>query len=194
MIRQELSAKSGDALRRARNDTGVSASHLRLRPVTEADEDVVLHAHEVLVGDGFKFAGGYGPEMAWRDYVALLDDQRRAQKLPPPLVPSTFLLADVGGVMVGRTSIRHVLNDHLLAIGGHIGYAVLPEFRLRGYATEILRQSLIIARSYGVARVLVTCDEGNIESARVIEKCGGVLENVVDNPEGPARKCRYWIE
>jgi predicted acetyltransferase len=34
--------------------------------------------------------------------------------------------------MVGRTPIPHVLNDHLLAIGGHIGYVVLPKFRLRG--------------------------------------------------------------
>ncbi len=62
VIRQELSAKSGDALRRARNDTGVSASHLRLRPVTEADEDVVLHAHEVLIGDGFNWV-----RLPWRE-------------------------------------------------------------------------------------------------------------------------------
>ena len=26
-----------------------------------------------------------------------------------------------------------------------------------------------------------------------IERCGGTLENVVENPEGGPRKCRYWI-
>jgi len=41
--------------------------------------------------------------------------------------------------------------------------------------------------------VLATCDEDNDASARVITRCGGVLENAV-NPEGGARKRRYWID
>ena len=61
-------------------------------------------------------------------------------------VPSTFLVADVGGVIVGRTSIRHELNEFLAREGGHIGYGVLAEHRRRGYATEILRHSLVVAR------------------------------------------------
>lgn len=96
--------------------------------------------------------------------------------------------------MVGRASIRHTLNDFLLAAGGHIGYAVVARFRRRGFATEILMQSLVVARSYDVGSVLVTCDEDNEASARVITRCGGVLENIVDNPKGGPRKRRYWID
>jgi predicted acetyltransferase len=68
------------------------------------------------------------------------------------------------------------------------------EHRRKGYASEILRQSLVIARSFDVARVLVTCDEDNAASARTIVRNGGILENVVENPAGGARKQRYWIE
>ncbi len=108
---------------------------------------------------------------------------------------STWLVAEVDGEIVGRTSIRHELNAYLAFHGGHIGYGVRPAFRRRGHATEILRQSLVIARSYGVDRALVTCDDDNIGSAAVIEACGGVLERVVpavESDDGVAFR-RYWI-
>lgn len=172
----------------------MSSSDLRLRPVRLSDEGIVRSAHRELEADAFDFAIGLRPDTSWPEYVEQLDLVRRATELPAPWVAATFLLAVVGDDVVGRTSIRHGLNDYLLAAGGHIGYAVRPQFRRRGFATEILKQSLIVARSYDVGRVLVTCDEDNEASARVIIRCGGVLENIVDNPEGGPRKRRYWID
>jgi predicted acetyltransferase len=169
------------------------AELLVLRPVRLSDEQEVLDAQRILDEEGFNFFVGYREGMAWAEFVEFLAAQRAGGELPDPWVPATFLLAEVEGAVVGRTSIRHKLNDRLLEIGGHVGYAVLPQHRRRGYATEILRQSLVIARSYGISPVLVTCDEGNVASARTIERCGGVLENVVDNPEGGPPKRRYWI-
>ncbi len=168
------------------------AARLILRPVRLSDEHDVLAAQRVLQAENHSFIVGQ-TEMPWSDYVAFLEEARRADDLPAPWVPSTFLLAEMEGTIVGRTSIRHRLTERLLLIGGHIGYAVLPDYRGRGYATEILRQSLVIARSYDIDPVLVTCDEDNIPSARTIERCGGTLENVVENPEGGPRKRRYWI-
>ena len=78
--------------------------------------------------------------------------------------------------------------------GGHIGYAVRPAFRRRGFATEILRQSLEITESLGIRRVLVTCNAVNVASARVIERCGGVLESIVPGEDGSMPKRRYWFE
>lgn len=77
--------------------------------------------------------------------------------------------------------------------GGHIGYAVLPQHRRRGYATEILRQSIVVARSEGIDEVLVTCDVHNVGSRAVIERCGGAFDEVVYDPKEKVDKRRYWI-
>ena len=89
--------------------------------------------------------------------------------------------------------LRHSLNDFLLRMGGHIGYVVVPEHRGRGYAAEMLRQGLDLARSMAFERVLVTCDDDNLASRRVIEKCGGEYEDSSVGPEAAVAKRRYWI-
>ena len=117
-------------------------------------------------------------------YLQVLAEHARGENLPPNHVPSTFLFAFAASRIVGRVSIRHELNEFLMRVGGHIGYAVVPEFRRQGYATAMLRLSLQIARdTLGIERVLVTCDDDNVGSIRTIEKNGGVLENVISGPE-----------
>lgn len=171
------------------------SSSLRLRPLRRDDEQAVLAGHQqMMADDGFPFALDHEPGMPWNNYLQLLADHRRGVGLSPGWVPSTFLVASVGSAVVGRTSIRHVLNESLVLQGGHIGYGVLAPYRRRGYATEILRQSLIIVRSFGADRVLVTCADTNIGSATVIEKCGGQLDSVIRVGTPPQLIRRYWLD
>lgn len=128
--------------------------------------------------DGFTFGLGLRLGMAWDSYLTVLEEQRIGVNLPNGWVPSTFLLAVVADEIIGRTSIRHRLTESLEQEGGHIGFGVLPRYRRRGYATEILRQSLVVAREVGVTSVLVTCHESNVGSRNVIESCGGSFEPV----------------
>ncbi|MEZ5226788.1 MAG: GNAT family N-acetyltransferase [Acidimicrobiales bacterium] len=166
-------------------------SALRLRRLTIDDGPAFDAAHRATTD--YLLGLGYTPGMPFADYLAELERQRCGHDLPDHLVPATFLVAVVGGEIVGRSSIRHELNDFLRREGGHIGYCVVPEHRGNGYATEILAQSLIVARSVGVESALLVCDDDNTASAVVIEGAGGRLVDVVEDGDGQLVR-RYWID
>jgi predicted acetyltransferase len=166
---------------------------LRLRPLRVDDESEARAAHAELAEDGFSFLLDWERGVRWATYLEMLGARRRGLDLPADRVPATFLVADVGRAVVGRVSIRHELNAFLAQFGGHIGYGVRPAHRGRGHATEILRQSLVIARAEGVDRVLVVCDQSNLASATIIRRLGGRLEDVRAGEGGSTPIERYWI-
>jgi len=139
----------------------------------------------------------YNLDKISKDFEGLLQILRDASnraKIPPERVPmSDFWLID-GDEYVGRLSLRHELNEALLLWGGHIGYQIRPSKRRRGYGKEILRLGLLKAKELGLNRVLVTCDEDNIGSRKIIEYNGGQLENIIEVKDSPVRKMRYWID
>ena len=108
-------------------------------------------------------------------------------------VPATHLWAVAEDELVGRISIRHELNDALRIEGGHIGYDTVPSFRGRGVATEMLRQALPVARTLGLTEVLITCDDTNAASIRIIERNGGVLRETKALAANRPPKRYYWI-
>ena len=106
---------------------------------------------------------------------------------PAGWVTGTYLWMVDDDTVVGRISLRHALTPWLLEVGGHIGYAVRPSARRHGHATTALAMMLGIAAGRGIDPVLVTCDDDNLASRKVIEANGGVLEDVRNH------KLRFWI-
>ena len=106
----------------------------------------------------------------------------------------TFWLWD--GEFAGSINLRRQPGTEALPahVSGHVGYAVVPWKRRRGYATQALQAILPVARAFGLPRVLLTCDADNAASRRVIEHAGGTPIRSVRNPNRPGvRRLRFWV-
>ena len=156
-----------------------------------ADEAQALQGHSELAIENYEYLKSYSEGLPWSEYLEVLKNVSMGTDLKKSHVPTTFLIAENEGNLVGRASIRHELNDFLFRVRGHIGYQVRPSYRRQGFATEILKQSLTFIYELGVKEVLVTCDEDNVGSIKVIESQGGILENTVEFER--ILKRRYWI-
>jgi predicted acetyltransferase len=80
--------------------------------------------------------------------------------------------------------------------GGHIGCAVRPTERQKGYGTKIISLGLKRCKELGIRKVLVVCDKENIGSSKAIINNNGILENEIEDDEIDnisGIKQRYWI-
>ena len=165
-----------------------------IRPA-EGYRETFLRGLREFQSEGLPWWIGGDLESVESDFAAfvakkLADASRRTETF----VPATHLWAitDPEHAFAGRISIRHELTDALRAFGGHIGYDTVPSFRGQGVATEMLRQALPVARSLGLSEVLLTCDDTNAASIRVIETNGGSLrDKKVLAPDAPPK--RYYV-
>jgi len=134
---------------------------------------------------------------AARDVLVFVDvctDHALGRNLPSGWVrQTTFWLVRDGRTILGCSRLRHGLNHFLAERGGHIGYDVRPSERRRGYGTRLLQLTLSEARKIGLTRVLVTADDSNVASWRIIERNGGQCEHKLLMTESGALR-RYWID
>src|SRR5262245_14822981 len=127
-------------------------------------------------------------ELLSQDGTVQLPDGTQIPKLPNRV---RWIWA---GSFAGQIGLRwqagtDALPDHVL---GHIGFAMVPWMRRRGYATQALAMMLPVARQVGLTRVEITADTA---SQHVIEANGGRLIGEFRNPRfGNEPKLRYVIE
>lgn len=164
------------------------AIHLKIPDMTDR-ERVLDYTREFLAESPDHIPGA--PSLAKADsyekWIAHLEND--LTNPGPGRVPATQYIGvrEEDGLVVGVIQLRHSLNEYLLKEGGHIGYSVRPSERRKGYASTLLQLCLAEAKQLGIERVLITCDDDNIASAGVIEKAGGVLQDIRNG------KKRFWI-
>ena len=114
--------------------------------------------------------------------------------VPKGLVPSSTYLGvrEKDNYIVGMIDIRHYLNDFLKQFGGNIGYSVRKSERNKGYAKQMLKLALEKCKDLKMKKVLITCDEDNIASEKVILSANAKFEDI-RSLEGKNKK-RFWIE
>jgi predicted acetyltransferase len=168
----------------------VPPRHLRLVPPSRA----------LLADYADALARGWSPntekdvsrqQLGWlrRDPAAFLADlvsqQGRIAVGDGRIVPRLpfFLFWITDGDFAGSINLRYRPGSETLPdyCSGHIGYAVVPWKRRRGYATWALGAILAMAPEVGLRRVSITCDEDNDASRRVIEANGGRLVGLMPN-------------
>lgn len=128
------------------------------------------------------------------DYVAITSAHERGEQLPDNFVPYTTFWLVENDEILGEVRIRHYLNERYGKIGGHIGYYIKPEARGKGLGKTILKLALEEAKKLELNRVLLTCNETNIPSIKIIESNGGTFERKVHIDDTMPDKLHYWIE
>ena len=114
-----------------------------------------------------------GDKYTYAEWLKMITDNLHKETVDSRYGTSqTFFAIDAEQKIVGVITFRHELTD-FYKDSGHIGYSVRPSERGRGYATEMLRQLLSIAKEQGFRNILLTCKIDNIASQRVISKNGG---------------------
>jgi predicted acetyltransferase len=174
--------------------TALARPDVRLHPswaatITEFGSET-LHGSGVWHGDG-------GPldltEAGCTEFVAMvLSYADPTHELPEDRVHCDHYWITEGTgpdeEVIGFLALRHALTAWLLEEGGHIGFSVRPSRRAQGHASRALALAVRRSAELGLDRVLLTCDEDNLASARTIERNEGVYE---DTRNG---KRRYWID
>lgn len=128
-------------------------------------------------------------------FLARLQDEVEGVNLPPGFVPmQTYWLLNDEKLILGESRLRRWLTPALEIEGGHIGYAIRPSARRLGYGARILSLTLEKARARGLQRVLVTCDEDNHGSRRIIEKNGGMLSGRAISTRSGKPVLQFWID
>lgn len=121
----------------------------------------------------------------YQQWLIQNDAISRGEGLEDWMVPQSVFWLFKDDRPVGFGKVRHSLTNKLRIEGGHIGYAIRPAERNKGYGTILLEKLLKEAKKLGIEKALITVRLHNYASLKVAIKNKGVIERI--------DKERYYI-
>lgn len=125
-------------------------------------------------------ANGCSPA-EFQEWLARQTAGSRGEGLADWMVPSTTYWLYVDGRPAGFGKLRHYLTDRLREEGGHIGYAIRPSERGKGYGSILLSKLLEEAKAMGLDQVLLTVWTSNPGSIGVALKNNGTITRTTED-------------
>lgn len=133
---------------------------------------------------------------SFAQFVRMLDDCEHGIVDKRFSASTSYFVVDENDRLIGAASLRHYLTIEGFNSWGHIGYGIRPTERQKGYAVKILNMLLEKAKKKDIYNVLLGVHDNNIASWKTVEKCGGIMENIVyiENDNEPIRRYRINIK
>lgn len=110
------------------------------------------------------------------EVIPLLIDHSNEKNLTEGHVPDTYFFLWDDDNIVGLFKIRHYLNEKLINGAGHIGYAIINQYRNKGYATSGLKEAIKICKDLiREDEIYLSSHKDNPASLKVQLKCGAYI-------------------
>lgn len=175
----------------------MSASKL-VKPALEHKESYLEALKEYHNEGRYKFVDEKELDKTFETFIKDLNEGKRHLHKPyadwVEPVPETALWLVKDDEYIGAFNIRHRLNWHLEKWGGHINFVIRPSMRRKGFGKKILQKGMPVANYLGIDRALLTVSPDNKVASRIIEFCGGELQDTIAaTDQFPSRK-RYWLD
>ncbi|MGD1889491.1 MAG: GNAT family N-acetyltransferase [Cyclobacteriaceae bacterium] len=165
-----------------------------MKPDIKYSRSFVQAVEELRLRQEDSFFRAFGRPLTVDQYIKLTEKHAQKKDLPQGWVPyATFWLVDEDE-FIGELHFRYVLTNYLRNYGGHIGYTIRPSMRNKGYGKQLLALALPKIQELGYSKVLVTCDETNIASKKIIEANGGAFHQANAQGKNMPQKLLYWID
>ncbi|AEP31767.1 GNAT family acetyltransferase [Glaciecola nitratireducens FR1064] len=150
-----------------------------INPNTDLQKSYVSYIEEL--GDEERYP--YPLDLKHKDFKALvrkLELYSKGLHLPDWLVPNTTFWLVEGNKILGCSHLRHCLNAELEKAGGHIGLGIRPSARGKGLGKILLNATIDKAVKMGIEKIHIHCYADNMQSRRMIESIGAVLESAIN--------------
>ena len=165
----------------------IKTNRLLLRPFTEGDAaDLYEYAKDPRVGP----PAGWPPHESQADSLEIIRTVFAA--------PHTFAVVDrATGRVIGSAGFTGKPRPEFPTPNDELGYALSAEFWGRGLMPEAAEELLRYAfQDLGLAAVWCSHYTDNLQSRRVIEKCGFAFRfeaPILDAPTGTEKPARFYV-